>query len=102
VLAQELEKIFPSMVSSRRGKLHPTDTNEIDIKQVDANDFTFMLINSVKELSAQNEALQKRVKVLEDRQPRYSAGLSGNGILGLGLAILGCALVMLRRRDTKT
>jgi hypothetical protein len=98
VLAQELEKIFPSMVTSLRGKLHPTDTEDMDIKQVDANDFTFLLINSVKELSAQNDALRDRIKALEDRRPSYAAGLSGNGILGLGLAVLAGVVVLSRRR----
>jgi len=100
VLAQELEKVFPSMVSSRRTKLHPSDANETDIKQVDANDFTFMLINSVKELSTQNDLLRKRVKALEEKQPSYAAGLGGNGMLGLGLGLLGCTLMVLRRRAT--
>lgn len=90
------------MVSSYSGKLHPTDTQNTDIKQVNANDFTFILINSVKELSAQNDALRERVKALEDKRPAYAAGLSGNGTLGFGLAVLGGMLIVSRRRGQKS
>ena len=98
VIAQELEKVFPSMVVSHSDKLHPTDTENTDIEQVNANDFTFILINSVKELSAENKALRERMKAIEDRRPTYAAGLSGSGAWGLSFAILGAALILSRRR----
>jgi hypothetical protein len=43
------------MVTSMPKKLRPTDEKETSIKQVDANAFTYMLINAVQELSEQNE-----------------------------------------------
>jgi len=60
VSAQELARIAPSMVSSRRAKLHASDASEVDVEQVDPSAFTYELINAVKELDA-------RVKQLESR-----------------------------------
>jgi trimeric autotransporter adhesin len=65
VKAQDVEVFAPQMVSTRRGKLHPTDTNETDIKVVDPSNFTYALINSVKELSAEVKDLQAQVKQLK-------------------------------------
>ncbi len=55
VIAQEVEKVLPFMVSSQRQKLHETDVQATDIKQVDPSAFTFVLINAVQELSRQNK-----------------------------------------------
>jgi hypothetical protein len=49
------------MVTSTPKKLRPTDEKETNIKQVDANAFTYMLINAVQELSEQNEQLKRIV-----------------------------------------
>jgi hypothetical protein len=61
VIAQELEKVSPFMVSTRKAKLRENDKVETDIKQVDPNAFTYMLINSVQQLAQQNAALKKVV-----------------------------------------
>lgn len=60
VIAQEVEQIAPSMVSIQRRKVGDIT----DIKAVDPNEFTYMLINAVKELKAVNDALQQQVSVL--------------------------------------
>jgi len=58
-IAQEIEKIVPSMVTE-------ADMHGIkDFKQVDANEVTFMLINAVKELKTENQSLKKRLDRLE-------------------------------------
>lgn len=62
VLAQELQKVFPEMVSSRTGKLHPTDAAETDILMVDPSNFMYTLINAVQELHAQVNELQTEVR----------------------------------------
>lgn len=62
VVAQELETIAPYMVQQ-------TSYNNVnDIRYVDNQAYTFLLINAVKELKQQNEALQKRVEQLERKQ----------------------------------
>jgi hypothetical protein len=60
-VAQEVEKIVPSMVSEK--DMHGLK----DFRQVDANEVTFMLINAVKELKIENELLKTRLKALEKK-----------------------------------
>ena len=65
-IAQEVEKVIPTMVTE-------SNTHGIkDFKQVDANEVTYMLINAVKELKAENKTLKtentlmlKRLESLE-------------------------------------
>jgi len=59
VIAQELERVAPYMVSSQKKKLYPTDAVPADIKEVDASALTYMLINAVQELSQQNKEMKK-------------------------------------------
>ena len=61
VIAQELEKALPFMVSSQKRKLHPNDKETTDIKQVDPSAFTYVLINAVKQLSVENTEMKKIV-----------------------------------------
>lgn len=74
VLAQELEQVDSTMVinteESRNGVDH--------IKYVDSSNFTYMLINAVKELKhendvrrAENETLRHRLDALEQRLKRW-------------------------------
>jgi hypothetical protein len=60
VIAQELEKVMPFMVSSHKRKLHESDHQATDVKEVDPSAFTYVLINSVQELSKQNKANEAR------------------------------------------
>jgi hypothetical protein len=48
VIAQELEKVLPSMVTSHKGKLRPGDSKETDIEHVDPSAFTYVLINAFR------------------------------------------------------
>ncbi|MFZ9595410.1 MAG: tail fiber domain-containing protein, partial [Bdellovibrionia bacterium] len=50
VIAQEVEKTNPDLVKTRLVKMHPTDSDQSEIKVVDYSKFTFMLINAVKEI----------------------------------------------------
>jgi hypothetical protein len=59
VIAQEVEAVAPFMVSSSRGKLRASDAKATDIKQLDPAAFTYMLVNAVKELSAENKQLRR-------------------------------------------
>jgi len=58
VVAQELEPILPFMVSSHGRKLHPDDKAATELKEVDPSAFTYVLINAVKELSAENKQMK--------------------------------------------
>ena len=74
VIAQEVEQIAPYMVSSQKKKLRATDKTETDIKMVDPNAFTYMLVNAVQELSQQNKEM---LKVLCQDHPTASLCSAG-------------------------
>jgi len=98
VVAQELEKIFPNMVTSRKGKLHPSDTAETDIKVVDPSALTYVLINSVKEQQQIIDRQERRIAALEHGRG-LSASMLGNGAeMALALGLLPLGFVALRRR----
>jgi hypothetical protein len=50
VVAQEVEQTNPDLVKTRMVKMHPEDQEQTEIKVVNYSKFTYMLINSVKEL----------------------------------------------------
>ena len=50
-IAQEIEEVLPDVVN----------TNEMGIKSVNTDNLTWYLINAVKELSAENNALKARL-----------------------------------------
>jgi hypothetical protein len=66
VIAQEVDAVFPELVS----------TPEDGYKSVDYAKLTPVLIEAVKELKSQNEALQRRIEALE-------TAVQGNQALGL-------------------
>jgi hypothetical protein len=59
VVAQDLEPVLPFMVTSHPKKLHPEDAAPTDLKEVDPSAFTYVLINAVKELSAENKQMKR-------------------------------------------
>jgi hypothetical protein len=105
VIAQDLEKILPSMVASRMGKLHPTDTEDTAIKHVDPSEFTYLLINAVKEQQKVIERQEARIEALEEgRPPRLSSRTSIGGLeasLALGLLPVGVVVAIKRRRKAE-
>lgn len=50
VIAQEVEKTAPQLIATKKVKLNPEDSHMTEIKQVNYTAFTYVLINSVKEL----------------------------------------------------
>jgi len=58
VIAQDVEKVFPELVTTR---------GEAGYKSVSYNQLTAVLLEAVKELKDQNEDLIKRIQVLEQR-----------------------------------
>lgn len=60
VIAQDLQKIIPTMVHERA--LNLEENPEEKFLTVDPSEFTYVLINAVKELSIQNEKLQLQLQ----------------------------------------
>jgi hypothetical protein len=100
VIAQELEKLFPSMVTTQKKKLRDTDTKETDVKLVDPSAFTYVLINAVKEQQDLIDRQERRIAALEHgRSASLSASMLGSGVgAGLMLGLLPLGFVALRRR----
>jgi Chaperone of endosialidase len=61
VIAQDLERTLPWMVGRQPRKLRPTDARPTDLAEVDPAAFTYLLINAVKELAAENRGLKELV-----------------------------------------
>ncbi len=103
VIAQDMEKILPAMVSSRSAKLHPTDARATDIKQVDPSNFTYLLINAVKEQQKIIEKQEARIESLEQGRPPLTSSMSSLGGLeaGLMLGLLPVGVVVALRRRRK-
>jgi hypothetical protein len=99
VIAQELERVLPRMVSTRKAKLNSSDAEQTDIKQVDPSDFTYVLINAVQEQQRTIDLQGQRIAELESgRQPRIS-GFNLNGVgFGVGGLTIGLGLVISRRK----
>ncbi len=70
VIAQDVKKIAPYMVTTDYRKLRPTDTEKTPIYMVDPNDFTYMTINAIKELDLRIDGLEARVAGRQDDQDR--------------------------------
>jgi hypothetical protein len=99
VIAQEVEKVLPTMVSARKAKLHPNDAQETDIKQVDPSEFTYLLINAVKEQQRTIERQEDRIAMLERAHPPVTASLfSGGAGTGMALALMPVGLILAARR----
>jgi hypothetical protein len=100
VIAQELEKIVPAMVDAKKRKLHKDDAEDTDIKYVDPNEFTYLLINSVQEQQKLIEQQDARIAKLERGRSLVSSILpTGLGGMALGLVSLGLVVVNRKRKD---
>jgi hypothetical protein len=62
-VAQDIEAIFPDMVSKRAGYIDGQAVS--DLRQVDASSLTYALVNAVKELAARVTALEAEVAALK-------------------------------------
>jgi hypothetical protein len=74
LIAQEVQDVVPEMV-------HPYQFQAIgdklmDVLAVDPNDLTYMLINAVKELDAENQQLKARLAAVEAEKQALGARLS--------------------------
>jgi hypothetical protein len=67
VIAQDVQAVVPETVTSHKGKINAADKDETDILDFDAHSLTFILINAVKELSAQIDSLNRQIADLKAR-----------------------------------
>jgi hypothetical protein len=67
LIAQEVQKIAPQLVSTTHRKLKPSDQAETALLEVDYGALTFGLINAVKELKAVNDNQGQKINKLEAR-----------------------------------
>lgn len=65
--AKKLLPVAPYCISKNKHKLRPDDTELTELLNYEGHAMTFVLINSVKELSAQNEAQQKEINQLREQ-----------------------------------
>jgi hypothetical protein len=100
VIAQELEQVLPSMVSTRDAKLHKGDAQNTKIELVDPSNFTYLLINAVKQQQKIIEKQDARIAALEQRQFPLASSLfsSGRLALAMGLMVLPVGLIVTRKR----
>jgi len=62
LIAQDVQKVAPEMVFSRKVKLNPDDEKDTDLLNYDFHNVLFMAINAFKELNARVEKLEKSKK----------------------------------------
>lgn len=75
IIAQEAMEHFPECVGTYMGRMNPVDENgkenvaekEVEIYNWNGHALTFALVNAIKELKAQNEALTARIATLENK-----------------------------------
>ncbi len=75
VIAQELDKVAPYAVTTRKGKLHPDDQTDTDIYAVDPSSLIFVNINAIKEVNAKVDAKDAKISELEARISALEAKL---------------------------
>lgn len=58
VIADEIEKVLPNTVGTSKVKLNPDDAEPVDLKHFDSTELVYLLVNAVKELKAEVDALK--------------------------------------------
>jgi len=74
LIAQEVQDVVPEMVHPY--KFQAIGDKLIDVLAVDPSDLTYMLINAVKELDAENQQLKARLAALEAEKDALAHRLS--------------------------
>ena len=65
VIADEVLSILPESVKTYKAKLNSSDSNDSDIKNFDATEITWLLVNAVKELKAGLDAANAEIAALK-------------------------------------
>jgi hypothetical protein len=74
LIAQEVQDVVPEMVHPY--KFQVIGDKLLDVLAVDPSDLTYMLINAVKELDAENQQLKARLAAVEAEKQALEARLS--------------------------
>jgi hypothetical protein len=99
VIAQDLERVLPSMVTSRKAKLMAGDAQEADLRVVDPSAFTYILISAVQEQQRMIERQEARIVALERARGPVGASVLGGGLgTGIALGLLSLGFVVISRR----
>lgn len=75
VIAQDIQRVAPYMISTVRKKLAETDSSETDLLMYDASALNYILVNSVKEQQTQIQELKSAIEELKSKLSQYE-GLS--------------------------
>ncbi|QDK37631.1 tail fiber domain-containing protein [Bdellovibrio sp. NC01] len=71
VIAQEIEKVAPSLVGTKMAKLHPTDKDKTELKVVNYSAFIYVAINAIKEFYSQwhadSQILHREIASLKEQ-----------------------------------
>lgn len=75
IIAQEAMAHFPECVGTYMGRMNPVDENgeenvaeeKVELYNWNSHALTFALVNAIKELKAQNDALAARIAILENK-----------------------------------
>ncbi|MEW6586667.1 MAG: hypothetical protein AB1442_13805 [Nitrospirota bacterium] len=59
--------MLPDTVSSHKGKLNDYDKDETDLLDFDGSELIYLLINAVKELSAEVDSLNQQIADLQTK-----------------------------------
>ena len=65
VIAQEIEKVAPYCTFKYISKLDPTDTETQEIYGYVHDPLIYVLVNAVKDLDAENQKLNKKLKKID-------------------------------------
>jgi hypothetical protein len=96
LIAQEVEKVFPQWVH---------ETPDTGVKNVDPDARTVLAleVESIRTLSARNEALEARIQALEANRRPLISGLTAEGTLfGFGFVGMSCAFFVSRRKRSES
>jgi hypothetical protein len=89
-IAQEVEEVIPEWVGVDGNGFKTVDTRGIEA--------TAMLVESVRTLKAKNDALEQRMRALEESGRTSRAGLAENAISLAGLGALAAFVLSRRKR----
>lgn len=64
LIAQDIVDIIPESISSYRTKLNPEDTEDIELYNFNSHALTYIIINSIKELTSEIQQLKNQVQDL--------------------------------------
>ncbi len=65
IIADEIEQVLPSTVNKRMAKLNAGDEQETEIRYFDASELTWVMVNAIKELKLEVDALSAQLAALK-------------------------------------